>query len=1013
MTKTRKRSTIDLCVRNIKERNDLMKDQNNFVENLKKLNEYEVMYDEYLDDITSNAAVLRHKKSGARICVISNDDKNKVFSVGFRTTPTDSTGVPHIVEHTVLCGSKKYPIKDPFMELSKGSLNTFLNAMTFPDKTVYPVASLNDKDFANLMDVYMDAVFNPRIYEKEEIFRQDGVRYELFDKDGEIEINGVVYSEMKGAFSDPMEVLRINEMAALMPDNTYGVVSGGDPDVIPSLTYENYLNFHRRYYHPSNSYIYLYGDCNMEEKLKWLDTEYLKNYDAIDPKSEIEMQKSIGKMVKQNIAYPSAPGEDAEAYVSYSAIISDYRDRLKEAAITTLVAVLFSAPGAPVKEALVKAGFGSDISANFESGIQQGIFSVMASGIGADKRDAFYETLMSELKKVAEEGVSKKSLMAAINRAEFSYREADFGSYPKGLVYNLSAYDTWLYDDSMAFEKFHGNELYKKLRSLIDEGYFEKLIKEDLLQSDHCALTAMEPDDTLAEKKEKELKEKLAAYKNSLSEREIEELIAKSIHEKEYLEEKDSPEDIAKIPLLSIEDIGKETLFDDSEIVEGLKVPVIHQNIVTNGITYMTMFFDLPEMKTEELPYVSLLSTVMAYIDTTEHSYLDLNDEINTYTGGITTGFTSFNKYRVQYKDYNRPVFLVKSKALSENMKYAFAYSLEQMYKTKFSDTKRLAEIITEEYSRLKMTISADPLQVAVTRLKGYISDKVATGDMVNGTVYYEFIKKLAENPEEGGKLVAGKLEELAGKLFVPENCFISVTCDEKDFEGFKKELENSELSASTSGTTAVDKILNFTPVRFEVPDKVKNEGITVSGAVNYAGMGGNFYAENYEPGGTIKFITKILSTGFLWDEIRVKGGAYGCIVSIDGITGEVMIVSYRDPHVRETFENYGKIGDFLEGFEADERTMTKFIIGTISGIDRPNTPATRGNLALIRKIAGIDAERLNKTRAEILSCTPEAVHKYADLFRKIYKNNVIIAVGNDKEIKKNAELFSTVRTLV
>ena len=478
---------------------------------LKELQTYELLEEHHLPDFQSEGYLLRHKKSGARVVLISNDDDNKVFTVGFRTPPEDSTGLPHILEHSVLCGSEKFPAKDPFVELVKGSLNTFLNAMTYPDKTVYPIASCNDKDFQNLMHVYMDAVFHPNIYKHDKIFRQEGWSYKLDDVDADLEYNGVVYNEMKGAFSSPEGVLDRVVLNALFPDTSYHHESGGDPEVIPELTYEQFLEFHSRYYHPSNSYIYLYGDMDMAEKLEWLDREYLSHYDLLEIDSKIRYQEPFDEVKEVEMEYSIASNESEEdnTYLSYNKVIGTSLDKELYLAFEILDYALLSAPGAPLKKALVDAGIGKDIMGSYDNGIYQPVFSIVAKNANVEQKEQFVSVIEKTLSDIVKNGMDKKAIEAGINYHEFRYREADFGGFPKGLMYGLQIFESWLYDDEKPFIHVDAIGTFNLLKEKMNTGYFEELIQKYLLDNAHGAIVVVKPEKGRTARMEKELHDKL------------------------------------------------------------------------------------------------------------------------------------------------------------------------------------------------------------------------------------------------------------------------------------------------------------------------------------------------------------------------------------------------------------------------------------------------------------------------------------------------------------------------
>ena len=562
------------------------------------MSRYELVRSERLDDLNSDGVLLRHRKSGARLVLLSNDDENKVFSIGFRTPPYNDTGLQHIIEHTVLCGSRKYPVKDPFVELCKGSLNTFLNAMTYPDKTVYPVASCNMADFKNIMDVYMDAVFYPNIYKREEIFMQEGWHYELDNAEDELKYNGVVYNEMKGAYSSPDELLSRYTFQSLFPDTTYSCESGGDPEKIPELTREEYLEYHRNFYHPANSYIYLYGDMDMEERLRYLDEQYLSAFDkadvpGIEDESAIGIQKTFERPAYVEHDYAVTEDEPLEdnAYLSYNTVVGTSLDAKLYLAMQVLDYALVMAPGAGLKQALLDNGIGTDVYSSYENSILQPVYSVIARGASAEQKEEFVRIIKDVLKHMAEEGIDRDTLLAGINVYEFRYREADFGQFPKGLMYGLQLMDSWLYDDNEPFMHINAGTTFDELKREVNSGsgYFENIIREYLLDNNHASLLVLNPKANLTQSREKQVSDRLAAYKASLTDEQIEDIVKSTAALKKYQEEPSSQEELKTIPMLSISDIKKEAapLHIDENESNGVKV--IRHNIFTNRISYLSL----------------------------------------------------------------------------------------------------------------------------------------------------------------------------------------------------------------------------------------------------------------------------------------------------------------------------------------------------------------------------------------------------------------------------------------
>ena len=709
------------------------------------LNAYEVLQTEDLSDLKSKGTLLKHKKSGARVLLMENDDENKVFTIGFRTPPSDSTGVPHIMEHSVLCGSKEFPVKDPFVELVKGSLNTFLNAMTYPDKTVYPVASCNDKDFQNLMHVYMDAVFYPNIYQNDKTFRQEGWSYKLDNPDGELTISGVVYNEMKGAFSSPEGVLDRVVLNSLFPDNTYSVESGGDPEVIPELTYEQFLDFHRKYYHPSNSYIYLYGDMNMEEKLRWLDEKYLSDFENEPVDSEIHLQKPFTEMkeVVQEYSIASEESEEDNTYLSYNKVIGTTLDEKLYLAFEILDYALLSAPGAPLKKALLDAGVGKDISGSYDNGVYQPIFSVISKNANVEQKEEFVRVIEDTLKDIVKNGINKKALRAGINYHEFRFREADFGNYPRGLMYGLQLFDSWLYDETKPFIHMQAIPTFEFLKEQVETGYFEELIQKYLLDNTHGSIVIIKPERGRTARMDKELADKLQAYKDSLSKEEIDALVKATKELEEYQEEESAPEDLAKIPVLGREDISREIAPIYNKELETSGVKLVHHEVETNGIGYTALLFDLSGIPEEKLPYISILQSVLGIINTKNYEYSELFNEINVHTGGIGTSLELYTDVtKVKEKEF-RATFEIKGKALYPKMDVLFSMMREILMESDLGDEKRLKEILAMLKSRLQMSFLSSGHTTAALRSLSYTSPMAKFKDDTDGIGYYEVVKEL------------------------------------------------------------------------------------------------------------------------------------------------------------------------------------------------------------------------------------------------------------------------------
>ncbi len=970
------------------------------MKDLSKFDKYTLIKAEELPDLNGVGYYLRHNKSGARVVWVENKDDNKVFSIAFRTPPTDSTGVAHIIEHTVLCGSEHFPAKDPFIELAKGSLNTFLNAMTFPDKTMYPVASCNMQDFKNLMHVYLDAVFYPNIYKREEIFKQEGWHYELENEDADLIYNGIVYSEMKGAFSSPEQVLGRMEMHALYPDTAYGVESGGDPDFIPDLTYADYLDFHRRYYHPVNSYIYLYGDMDIEERLSWMDEEYLSKFEKIELDSEIKKQKEFGEIRTQTEYYSVEEEKEDGVFYAYNVMLGDWADLTEAIAFEILDQVLFSNPGAPVKQALMDAGLGEDFMSGLTNLLQPN-FSVAAKNAKPGDRERFYDVLRGALEKCVKEGIKKTTLLATINAQEFRYREADFGRFPKGLMHGINLMSTWLYDDNEPFIYMHANKVYAELKEKAQTDYFEQLIQKYFLDSKHGVLLELVPKAGLNTEKDAAMKEKLASYKASLSKAEVLKLVADTKALKDYQDEPSTREQLESIPLLSISDIEKKAKGFKMEKFLDDKANAVWHNICTSGISYINLLFDARKVALEDVPYVGLLSDVLFMVNTGLHTYQDLIDEINTYTGGFETSITTY----ATEKDHKRflPTFGISTKVLTANTEKALEFFQEIMFESEFTDKKRLNEILLELKSRLEMRFMGAGHAVAIGRAASYYNENAAFDEATKGIAYYEFIKDIAANLDDKLEEVTAGLTRVAEKLFTRENLILSLT-SEKDGKEALEAAVDGLLDAMYPAVAGPD---------LHMPCVKKNEGFKTPGQVQYVIRSGNFLDAGVPYHGSYEVLMTLLGYGYLWNEIRVKGGAYGGGISLSGLTGNAFTYSYRDPNLAETNRIYEGMPAYVESFEADEREMTKNILGTMSNVDAPMTPRTEGARSLAAYLTGRTIEDVQKVRDEILATTAEDIRRTKPMLEALLGADCICTIGSAAKVEECKDLFKEVKTLL
>lgn len=955
---------------------------------------YKFIKEQYIEEIKSVAYMIKHIKSGARILFLKNNDNNKTFTIGFRTPPTNDTGVPHILEHSTLCGSSKYPVKDPFVELLKSSLNTFLNAMTFPDKTIYPVASCNLKDFKNLMDVYMDAVFNPNVYKYEEIFKQEGWHYELDSVDSDITYNGIVYNEMKGVFSSPEQVIMRECFHTLYPNTPYGVESGGDPDYIPELSYEEFKNFHKRFYHPSNSYIILYGDIDISERLEYLDKEYLSKYDKIKPDSSIPYQKGFKKPVESSIYYPIGKDESKEnkTYYAFNASISNYKDIKLAKAFEILTYVLLDAPGAILRQALIDNKLGEDVIDFYDSGLLQPVLSIIIKGSNEGLLDKFKNILTTTLQKIVKDGIDKKTIKAAINSFEFKLRECDFGQTPKGLEFTISAFDTWLYDDKDAFSKLMYYDIYKELKNDVETSYFEDLIDKYLLHNNHVSYITLSPSSTLAKEKEDKLKEKLKAYKETLTKEQLEQLVKDTKALKEYQQTPSTKEELATVPQLTRSDIEDvtEQLYNKEERINELLT--IKHEIETNNISYIKFFFNTINVDKDLIPYIGILEAILTKIDTTTYKYQDLFNEVSIRTGGISPKFTSYS----MPNNNVLPMFSINAKAFDENIKDVFELVNDIVINSIYTNEKRIYELLLETKSNMQMMMTGRGHSTSVDRALSYIMASAKYKDLVNGISWYKFLEQLCDNYDIN--VVSSNLINLSKQLFRKENLIISYTGKSDEYKNY----------VSMFASTLFEETYDFN--KFEFTQDKLNEGFKTSSQVQYVARVGNF-ADKYEYTGAFNVFGMALRYDYLWTKVRVVGGAYGCMSGVK-MDGTMYFTSYRDPNLEATMEVYDNIVNYLEQLSLTEEELTKYIIGAIGMMDTPLTPREKGERSFNCYIRGVTYDMLVKERHEVLSVTMEDIKNLLPIIKYVLSQNSLCTIGNEKKIEES-NLFKNKLNLV
>ena len=983
-----------------------------------KLSAYELIRQETIPDILSEGYLLRHKKSGARIMLLENEDENKVFNIAFRTTPSNSTGVAHIMEHTVLCGSRKFPAKDPFVELVKGSMNTFLNAMTYPDKTMFPVASCNDKDFANLMDVYLDAVFFPNIYKKEEIFRQEGWHYQLEKKEDPICYNGVVYNEMKGAFSTPDDVVEREIMNSLFPDTTYHHESGGDPEKIPDLSYEEYLDFHRRFYHPSNSYIYLYGRMDFEERLAWLDENYLKLFDRCEVDSAVSMQEPFKERKVLHSEYPVGQEDDEtdSTYLTLNYAVGTSLDTTLTSAFDVLSYVLLDAPGAPLKQALLDAQIGKDILGSYDSGTLQPVFSVVAKNADEKDQNRFLSLVEETLRKIADDGIEEKAIRSAINSMEFKFREADYGSYPKGLMYGIDVFDSWLYDEDKPFDYLRQLKDLDYLKKKIGTGYFENLIRTYLLNNTHSTFLVVSPKKGLTAQTEKAVRKKLDAFKESLSDAQLDELVQKTAALRAFQETPSTQEELEAIPMLAREDLKKEAaplkietidVFEDNSSEASGGAGIVFHDYQTNGIAYLTLLLDASCVPEEDLPYLAVLKGLLGSVNTAHYTYDELFHEIHLHTGGITPGLNLFPD--AEDSGQIRLALGIQARTLYDRIDWSFGMMEEILFTSDLDQEKRILEILRKAASRTGTRLSEAGSATALTRCMSYFSPMYRMNDCFGGIEYYRTLKDLETHFEEKKEFLKKKMRTLLAAILQSGGLLVSYTGERAQLD---KVMEGTAHLArrlkKEYGNTAENSVPGFYPAMHL---EKKNEGFKTPGKVQYVARCGNFRQDGHIYTGALKVLRTIMSYDYLWSNIRVIGGAYGCGGSFMR-SGETGFVSYRDPQLRRTIEVYEGVPAYLEEFTVDDRDMTKYVIGTVSDMDVPMTPSTAGSRSLNAYLSNVSYERLQAERDQVLGTTQADIRALAPLTKAALDQGYVCVLGNEDRIEEDKELFMETKAL-
>jgi Zn-dependent M16 (insulinase) family peptidase len=946
---------------------------------------FELIRDEHIAEANSQAQLFRHKKTGAEVLSLINDDENKVFGITFKTPPEDSTGVAHILEHSVLCGSRKYPVKKPFVELIKGSLNTFLNAMTFPDKTAYPVASLNLKDFYNLVDVYLDAVFFPLI--SEDTFRQEGWHYELEDKNAPLVYKGVVFNEMKGVFQSPDAVLRNLSQLSLYPDTTYGVTSGGEPKAIPDLTYEQFEKFHQTYYHPSNTRAFFSGDDNPAERLNILD-EYFSQFERAEVEAEVKLQPRFNapRTVVATYAGTKAEGKPRDGMVSVNWMIEPPEDRTETLSHGMLSYLLAGTAAAPLRKALTESGLGEGMTGGgIGSGMRQPMASFGMKGIDPADADKVEALILQTLEKIAEAGFASEQLDAAANTFEFSLRENNTGSYPRGMIYMFNALGTWLHNGDpiapLAFE-----EALSELKAKAKTGHFEKEIRRLFLENTHRTTVKLSADPEQATREAAKEAEILAGVRAGLDDAALEATVAATQRLKALQEEVDAPEQLAKIPTLTLADLPRDIRKTPNEIgrIEGTKL--FYHDLPTLGIVYLDLGFDLHVLDKDMLPYLPLFGRALLQTGTSKQDFVSLTQRIGASTGGIAQhrGIST----RQGGQDTAAWLFL-SGKAVPDKVGELLDIMGDVLLDARLDNRERFKQMALEEKAGFEARLVPSGNAIVDSRLKSGLTEASWIAEQIGGVSYLQFLRGLVERIESDWASVEAILFAIRDRLFNRGRMVVNATADgalwakaQGEVAQFLQRLPNNDVPLATWGVT-------YTP---------RNEGLIIPAQVNYVGKGANLKALGFEPTGAASVVLKYLNTTYLWDKVRVQGGAYGGSSRYDSTSGNFSFLSYRDPNLLKTIDAYDGAAKALRA-DIGANDLTRSIIGVIGDIDGYEFPDAKGYSSMWRELTGTTDEIRQRRRDEILGATAADFKAMADAIEAISQQGNVVVLGGEAAI--------------
>ncbi|ABR47271.1 Peptidase M16C associated domain protein [Alkaliphilus metalliredigens QYMF] len=963
----------------------------------KVYNGFQLMEEKYVEEIDSQARLFQHMQSGAQLIHLDNDDSNKVLSISFSTPPSDDTGIPHILEHSVLNGSEKFPVKSPFIEMNKRSLNTFLNAFTYPEHTSYVAASRNDRDFRNLLDMYLDAVFAPKVLKEEKIFMQEGWHFALKNFQDELIYNGVVYNEMKGVYSNPFSVLSRENQKSLFPDTPRAYNSGGVPEMIPQLSYEALIDFYDTYYHPSNSYIYLYGDLDLQDTLKFINDEYLSTFQNKEIQSSVLKQKSFTERAYHTIEYTLPQNTDVQnkTYLSLNYAVDETNNKETTIGFSILNALLMQTESSPLRSALLREEMGINVFGSYNSTGLQTSFSIIIENANDQKSQDFEEIVQQTLEEIVRNGIDRELIDAIFNTLEISMR-TEASNANRGLGYHDAVLNTWLYDhDPTLYLSFE--DTLNSIKNKIDENYFENLIQEYLLDNTHSSLVMMKPVAGLEAEKGRALKAELQQIKDNFSEEEIHALVQQTKALEKWKETPNSEEAIQTLPKLSLDDLQQQQEIVKLNVEKLEEVTILSHPLFTNGIAYVNMYFDTTKVPQEQIPYISLLTRLLGSIDTENYSYQQLSNEMHNRLGGLNfrTNVVSNFKNNHEYS----PKLIMSMYTVVDELENGFAVLEEMMHNGKFENVDRIKQLVGQLKTDMESSLNSNGIAVAQTQLVRKQSQANQYEASISGMDFYFFLCEIEEMLESNPKAVLENLKEINQLVFQKENLLVGITVDEDEYEIFKKAFLPFQATLKT-----VDE--PWQTYSFTTPSG--NEGIINAEQLQSVVKGANFKDLGYEYSGKMDVLTQILSTEYLWNQVRVSGGAYGSSIYI-GDTGEVLLYSYRDPNLKETLDVFDAIPSFLRQFDADEEEMLNYIIGTLGEYDPLLSPQNKGAMQDMLYMTQRTHGDVEKIKEQILQTTAEDIRNFAQMMEDVLNQNQYVVVGDETKIQENVHLFDSV----